>query len=83
MMSEGQKIRMLVFFGSGGWVFFFSMLFATPLFIVGTTKILCYSPWRCQGNMGFLPVYAVFNGRDVQRRAWGMALLPAPIKDRP
>jgi hypothetical protein len=34
-MSEGQKIRMLVFLASGGWIFFFSMLFVTPLFIVG------------------------------------------------
>jgi hypothetical protein len=34
MMSEGQKIRMLVFLASGGWVFFFSMLLVTPFFIV-------------------------------------------------
>ena len=34
MMSEGQKIRMLVFFASGGGLFFLSMLFLAPLFMI-------------------------------------------------
>ena len=53
MMSEGQKIRMLIFFASGGWVFFFSMLFGNPFIHCRLLKkFYVIRSGGCQAMMG-------------------------------